>query len=735
MADEAAPDFARIKGNVAKMIGQGAPENEIDTYLFHERVTPAQLQAAPRVTAMPAYDVMGNATGHSEDTVGPAVQPSPMRDQIDDITKSIGGGLVRGAAGTAGFFLDTVPGWGERGLNYLESKLNGETPEQTAARIANKRQNAIFPGVREAMTPQAFQRNLEKVTGPAYEPQTTAGKYASTAAEFVPGALIGGGGGVFRNAVTYGVLPGLASEAAGQATSGTPYEPYARGVAALAAGGAGMAAQRMGSAERLVNNAAAGMTPLQLDQMEALMLQAARQGTPLTRAEAAQAVTNGATGLGNLQHKVEGMGGMREFYSQRPAQNDAAARRVFNTIAPTPSQPSTIGPAVGQAAEGIVNDVTSAINRHTRPLYQAAEAQRIGAPVHQALMADPLYASTLDQIRSNPALNRTIAYLPDDSVGVVDLVQRRLREAADNARIPGQANTSNLAAANYQDARTAPIAAAETVTGSRPGVAGSYEAARAENQRLRDRYLQPVLAGPLGRIASVDTPTRRAIEALFPTDPLASSTHEIGMAMSALSNRVPSAARQLVRAHAEGVFNEAAQNLVSGPNQAGGARFAATLRGNAQQAANLEAAVRALPNGDGIWTGFNRFLDIMEAQGRRKAMGSETAFNAPGVDNLRSGGFINNAVQVGVGGGLKLPQKIMDAVQNWNIGRNVDEISRLFTAPEAAQRFRHLAEAPAGSFAATANFLRLANIATSDNRSGSRDLIRVYITGERANAR
>lgn len=63
---------------------------------------------------------------------------------------------------------------------------------------------------------------------------TTPGQYAGTVGEFVPGAMLGGGG-TARNLAAYALAPGVASEAAGQATEGTAVEPYARVLAALGA--------------------------------------------------------------------------------------------------------------------------------------------------------------------------------------------------------------------------------------------------------------------------------------------------------------------------------------------------------------------------------------------------------------------------------------------------------------------------------------------------------------------
>ena len=58
-----------------------------------------------------------------------------------------------------------------------------------------------------------------------------AGKFISTAGEFAGGAGAAGGA---RAMLRYGAIPGLASEAAGQATEGTAAEPFARIGAALA---------------------------------------------------------------------------------------------------------------------------------------------------------------------------------------------------------------------------------------------------------------------------------------------------------------------------------------------------------------------------------------------------------------------------------------------------------------------------------------------------------------------
>lgn len=215
-----------------------------------------------------------------------------------------------------------------------------------------------------------------------------------------------------------------------------------------------------------------------------------------------------------------------------------------------------------------------------------------------------------------------------------------------------------------------------------------FAAARSTEGALRQKYLQPLLDGPLGKLAG-EKSTQQAIEALFPSNPLPASEKEVQTAVSAVARRNPNAARDLVRAHVESVFNEATKDLQAGANPKGGANFVKNLVGNTQQGANLEVAVKALPGGDKVWNGFTRLFETLEATGKAPNMGSNTAPDL-GTRKLLQEGH-------GVEALLKFGQVTKDAVERARLGRNISVVADILTNPRSAGLLGELARAPRGS--------------------------------------
>ena len=147
------------------------------------------------------------------------------------MAKSFPAGIARGAIGLAG-----LPG-DVRDI-ALSALPKPPAPQPAPSGLYGKVVSAL-EGARSALelpTSAGIQNKVESATGPLYEPQTTAGKYAQAAGEFLP-AAVGGEGSIGSRLLKMVAIPSAASEAAGEATEGTAAEPFARMAGAILGGG------------------------------------------------------------------------------------------------------------------------------------------------------------------------------------------------------------------------------------------------------------------------------------------------------------------------------------------------------------------------------------------------------------------------------------------------------------------------------------------------------------------
>jgi hypothetical protein len=602
-------------------------------------------------------------------------EKQPQVGSIEDSLRTIPGHLLQGIVSIPGAVGD-IPRMIEKGADWTVGKIAGKTSDEVrAGRLAMQQMAAEQSGIPNLPNPQdviGTQKILDAVkpaTGELYEPQTTAGKYTGAVASMAPAALAGGGGMLQR--AGQAIVPGVASEAAGQATEGTELEPWARALAAVT-GGVGVAmTSRRGVPERMATQAMGNLDDAALAQAGRLMYEARRMGVDLTWPEAVQQITNSGTRLGDLQRVVENSSGggpvMREFYADRPQQVAGAAQQQFQQIAPQPMVPERLGPRVQQAADTEISGVNRAINNQTRPLYQAAEQQQL--PPNSPALQDPAFQEAIRQIRNNPVLAPRFAHLPDNSIGMVDAAQKIMRSRAEALQVPGPGLNPYEASVTRQSRRQ--------VTNEARNQSPEYAAAVQYQRQARDQYLNPLQEGPTGKLAGT-TDVGKQTGALFPNKPQAQSEAGVSRAMRGIGRTDPQAAENLVRQHLETNFNEATQRIQSGQNPFGGAKFSAIVAGNRQQRRNLFAAIRALPHGDVLWRGFNRFLDVMEATGKRPAPNSATEFNAQLRKELEQGGLAGEAATI-----LATPQKAMtfisDNYKRFRLGRGTEDLARLFT--------------------------------------------------------
>jgi hypothetical protein len=606
-------------------------------------------------------------------------------DTAKDIGKSAGIGLVKGAIGLAGFPVDAASAI-NRGIDWVEEKLGAAPPQQQ-------------PSGPPTLGSEDIRKRVEKVTGPLYESKTTPGKIVQTGAEFIPGAAIGGIPGIARRALIGGAA-GAGSEAAGQMVEGNPLEPWIRLGTALGIGGATAMMSQPRSAQRFIR---AQMPDYVNDQAvthaDALIQDAGQRGVTLTWPEALSQVT-GRPVLRDMQRLLEmakqTRAPMQQALGDRPAQIRTAAETEIANIAPQTTQPSTIGPAAGTAAEGELGRVRQTINQVSEPFYDRAKTFRLSQAEMAQVRAIPGFFNAERAVRRDPQLNREVAHLPNDSIGFLNEVKKFLDQQAENAASPVQQGRSVQRAAGFgRDAQAVRDAAINSE--ARAGQA-NYAQALNIQQTGRQRYLEPLLQGPLGKLADKNVTTKNAVEALFPAEPIAGSEHEISTAVGALSRQNPGVARQLVRAHVEAKLNEAFDAAGRDMEAAGfaGASFAQRLTGSpvvgTQRGQNFRAAVEALPNGRQIWPGIERFLEIARATARQP-IGSKTATNEAELHAMATGRSLANLAKTAASPG-EWWHAAHEMWGKWQTGNNLNELARIITDPRSAEVFRRIARTP-----------------------------------------
>lgn len=226
-----------MRSAINRYLGQQAPEPQAEA----ERGPAASpLSERPRVP-----DFVGNAPAYSRAQARPELPEWYDDSQIGALGETIYENVVgRGEVDTPGERLgELIRGAGAataRGMADVPALPVNVAQLATAGVDYGLNQAGLLDGpsmasrALDALPDTRGMLEAVPVIGPesTYRAPGTLGEYVSTMGEFAGGAgLLAGPNAVMR----YGVLPGAASEAAGQMTEGSSLEPWARAGAALAA--------------------------------------------------------------------------------------------------------------------------------------------------------------------------------------------------------------------------------------------------------------------------------------------------------------------------------------------------------------------------------------------------------------------------------------------------------------------------------------------------------------------
>ena len=545
----------------------------------------------------------------------------------------------------------------KRITNYAMGKLKGEDVE--APRGATPITNALVK---------------HGIFTPQNEPNTPALNIADFAIQAAPAVARGDIGSIpsFLKATGKNLLPatvgGSAVELAKSSGIDNPFAQFAIGAGTMAASQAPFALRH--TAASVANQATRNVTPEQLKMADALVKESYRLGSPITGAEALAKIT-GASPLTAVQRVVENLPQssetMASFMAKRPQANEQMVANALRNI--SPNQPTSATPMNFKNAAGeLIGGAQKSLTENNDALYKKAGGVSVyPAP---AIFANDRIAEAVDAVTNtakygvkngNPNSFETLIaakkYLNDE-------YQEQVKSASGLKRGAGAVTSEaeNLLS-NYLKEQSPEYARG----------AKNYENAyKTQFNALNE--------GPVGQIAE----GKVGAEVLMPKTQISLYPTDIKRTVELLRRKDPSAVPDWTRQQLEGIFNETGQNLQNGPNQFGGAKFAATIQGNKQQKANLQALVQESA-GMQAYQGFERVLNNLEAQGTRQGAGSATSFNNQFQRELSEGGPLAAAKLV-----FK-PSEVATKYEEWQLGKNANKLADMLTNPNSIKQLQDLA--------------------------------------------
>ena len=629
-----------------------------------------------------------------------------------DIVKSIPGAVSRASAGLVGLpqaLGDLV----DVGAQKLYSKVGPSRVLDAMDRAVgfdpnDKRPIQDIIGLPRlgGVVEKGYDEISKLVTGkPVYRPQTGPGRIADLTAQ----TLVSGPGSLVQKGVM-GASAGVAGEAARTVTE----NPIAIAVFQMLGAGAGALPFILRSVPaQNIEKAISGISEQQLKQAQGLMDDAAKAGTPLTGAEAIAQVT-GKNTLQDIQRVVESSqkGGpiIQPTMNARPGATRAAVEQQLDRVAPYPQSPSRTPVRLQEAAEKAITIARQEGNTRARPYYEAAGEKILSPAQASATVFESGLNDAISKVIRDP-LSSAFGK-PPNSVAAIDAAKKYLDDIAGSARLRGE----NELASNAVNASSAAKFVGDAAS-------DQYAKARAIVAENRREVVNPMQQSPVGDIAATKgIPAEQAMAAqgqiLMPQAPRALNPVTIRSTVETISKQDPGAARDFVRQNIQAIFDESAQKLSAGANQWGGPKFASQIAGNPRQKENLQALVESVSDKQ-TWNGFNRMLEVMEAQGKRHAPGSQTA------QNLRIEGELSGAGLGAIPAYAASPNRIMsvvaDAYDKFRFGKDTAEMARILTDPKSVELMRQLAKEAPTSAKAAALTAQIISASSTSNTNRSAD--------------
>jgi hypothetical protein len=432
----------------------------------------------------------------------------------------------------------------------------------------------------------------------------------------------------------------------------------------------------------IVNRNLKGVTPEQMRLAELLQKDSTRMGMPITGPEAIAQVS-GQRGLTTTQRFLEqaepSQGTMNQFMAGRPAgvqQGFSNQMQNVSPRAPTSSTPANLQQAGKDLISGAEKNLTASVTPFYKQGMTEMQTLQSGKPL-------PVLPNEVAVLQKNDAIADAINHVTTDSYSGVKGLPPTNPRVLDAAKqyLDAQYTRFTDPLAGSLDKRKAGIAfgGSRELDAYLSSKSPTYAQGSRNFEVAQKTQFDPMRKGPVGQIAEGNV----GRDVLMPAAPISLYPADIKRTADLLRRKDPAALPDWTRQNLEGIFNETTQKLSTGDNQFGGAKFAATIAGNKQQRENLRTLVTET-GGMQAWQGFERFLDVAEAQGQRMTANSATSFNE----------MIKNELGTGVvSKGLTMfkPSNLVNWAENLQLGRNADMLAKMLTDPDSVAKLQELA--------------------------------------------
>ena len=511
-------------------------------------------------------------------------------------------------------------------------------------------------------------KELASGVGPAISP------VASTAAGVLtaPMMLTGPGGMAASMGIT--AAAGGAAEAGRQALAnklmGQEFEPSRIAGETIAAGtGQAIGAGLSGVAQRGIVR---DIGKLDRSGMAATEATAAKYGIPLTPAESSGLSSLAAQqkALGNLPATADTM---KDFYGRRAGTIRTAVDDYFAKVS-TVDSPELAGQMTVKAADDAITNAKRARSAAAREKYAFVDdpANIIPDEAFAAIKADEFTADLIQSIKSDKLYG--MKAMPDNSLPVIDAAKKRFDDLIAAAERQGEGNRARL------------------LTQKRDNLLEVADEAFPEYKIARDAFagkspeVDALEEGLTGVIAGLkDRNAQQAAEKLFSAT--SSGPEAVAKARAAINGTDPDAWQAIKRAWLQRQWEAAGKETLASGSEAlnQGAKFRNLLLGDERKRQMMRAA---LSNDE--WRTINELSEVLEAAGKVKPIGSDTAWNQ---EMMRLARQESTPVLAKMARALR-PQDWGRLVEEWaterGLAKNAEKLAEVITQPGAGQKLKQI---------------------------------------------